>query len=60
MGPDKGLGYLLADRGYDVWMGNARGNTYSRHHVKYNPDIDKKEFWNFRLAHNLDVPTYMF
>lgn len=42
--------YLLADQGYDVWMGNARGNTYSRRHVKFNPDgwrWQRKEFWSF-------------
>lgn len=48
MGPEKGLAFLLADLGYDVWMGNARGNTYSRKHNKFNPDKKKKKFWNFR------------
>lgn len=44
------IAYLLADQGYDVWMGNARGNTYSRRHVKLNPDgwrWQRKEFWSF-------------
>lgn len=52
--PDENLlftiAYLLADQGYDVWMGNARGNTYSRRHVKFNPDgwrWQRKEFWSF-------------
>ena len=37
--------YMLADLGYDVWLGNARGNTYSRSHV--NITADDPEFWKF-------------
>lgn len=43
--PDKALAYVLADAGYDVWLTNARGNTYSRGHVELDPD--EKEFWQF-------------
>ncbi|CAG5056535.1 unnamed protein product [Parnassius apollo] len=45
MKPGKGLAYILADAGYDVWMGNARGNTYSRNHVSMNPT--RSNFWQF-------------
>ncbi|TDG48673.1 hypothetical protein AWZ03_005002 [Drosophila navojoa] len=52
MGPKNGLGYLLYEQGYDVWMGNARGNTYSRNHVKYNED--QSQFWDFSF-HELAI-----
>ncbi|KAK0080852.1 hypothetical protein PV325_013228 [Microctonus aethiopoides] len=44
-GRGKALAYLLYDSGYDVWLGNARGNTYSRAHIHWS--IDDAKFWNF-------------
>ena len=41
--------YVLADFGYDVWLTNARGNTYSRTHTNLTPD--DKEFWMFRYKY---------
>lgn len=40
------LGYYLADLGYDVWLGNARGNLYSRGHEEMDPATDH-EYWKF-------------
>ncbi|CAK9440457.1 uncharacterized protein LODBEIA_P45570 [Lodderomyces beijingensis] len=41
------LPFILYDLGYDVWMGNNRGNKYSQKHLFY--DLDSTEYWNFSL-----------
>lgn len=44
-GPGRALAFILADLGYDVWLGNTRGNMYSKYHIKYKHG--SKKFWNF-------------
>ncbi|KAL7603957.1 hypothetical protein Lser_V15G20798 [Lactuca serriola] len=43
--PEQSLALILADHGYDVWIANTRGTSFSRRHVSLDPD--KPEFWNW-------------
>jgi len=56
-GPGKALPYILVDAGYDVWLGNNRGNKYSFKHRIYPVNTDK--FWDFCLDHLAlyDIPA---
>ncbi|XP_077293215.1 lipase 1-like [Arctopsyche grandis] len=58
MGPKRSLAFLMADAGYDVWLGNLRSTMYTSHiRLKKN---DKK-YWNFSYDEHgkYDVPTMM-
>lgn len=41
------LPFLLVDQGYDVWLGNNRGNKYSKKCMRHSPA--EVEFWNFSM-----------
>lgn len=43
-GPEVALAYLLADNGYDTWLGNNRGSKFS---MNANESHDEREYWDF-------------
>eukprot|EP01111_Echinosteliopsis_oligospora_P015589 TRINITY_DN620_c0_g1_i1.p1 TRINITY_DN620_c0_g1~~TRINITY_DN620_c0_g1_i1.p1 ORF type:complete len:393 (+),score=102.53 TRINITY_DN620_c0_g1_i1:38-1216(+) len=55
--PSESLGYILADAGYDVWLFNSRGNTYSNTNTHLSPDTSA--FWDFSFDEmaKYDLPT---
>lgn len=46
------MAYLLVDNGYDVWLGNARGNVFSQAHKTLS--TESHEFWKFSF-HEIGV-----
>jgi gastric triacylglycerol lipase len=43
--PSLALPFILADKGYEVWLGNNRGNGISMRHKTLDPK--KNKFWEF-------------
>ena len=56
-GKNDSIASVLAHAGYDVWLGNNRGNRYSPMHVDHSPQ--SHEYWNFSIDHlaQFDVPA---
>lgn len=48
---------ILADKGYDVWLVNIRGNKYSKRHISL--EIMTPDFWDFGWEESalIDIPA---
>jgi lysosomal acid lipase/cholesteryl ester hydrolase len=44
---DRCLPFALVEQGYDVWLGNNRGNKYSKKSTRFSPA--SADFWNFSM-----------
>jgi pimeloyl-ACP methyl ester carboxylesterase len=51
------LAFILHDEGYDVWLGNVRGNTYSNEHKEYK--LSDSRYWDFTFHEmaQYDIPA---
>ncbi|XP_049878296.1 lipase 1-like [Pectinophora gossypiella] len=56
MGPERSLSFFLADAGYDVWLGNLRGNLHTAHQTLTRND---PKFWEYSFHEHgkYDVPA---
>ncbi|PPQ98455.1 hypothetical protein CVT24_004134 [Panaeolus cyanescens] len=55
--PEKCLPIVLLEDGYDVWLGNNRGNKYSREHTT--KSCDSTDFWDYSIDDfvRYDIPN---
>ena len=54
---NQSLPFILWDAGFDVWLGNNRGNKYSRRHLELRPNDPR--FWKFSMDQmgRFDIPA---
>ena len=57
--PDVVPPYVLAEQGYDVWLGNNRGTRYATYHTELDPK--EAEYWRFSQEQMglHDLPTFI-
>ena len=58
--PSVSPAFVLADQGYDVWLGNNRGTRFSNNHVSLDPKT-QAEYWRFSQEEMglYDLPTFI-
>lgn len=55
--PKQALPFILADEGWDVWMGNSRGNGQSMTNIYFQPSSERFWDWTFSEMALYDVPA---
>ena len=54
---ENSLAYVLVEQGYDVWLGNNRGNIYSEGHIKWSKEDDEYFQYSFTEMGEYDIPA---
>ena len=65
VGAEKSVAIRMFNEGYEVWLGNSRGNKYSRLHITDDVDDQSKSkdhsFWDFSFSEmgKYDLPAFL-